>query len=239
MKNTRVVAHRGFSQSYPENTLLAFRKAVELDADFVEADVRETKDGQIVVIHDATVDRTTDGEGKVRDLAFEQLKRLDAGRWKGDFKNVSIPSLDELLGFAAGRTGLIIEIKEACTGKVIKLVKKHRMESGVIIGSFDIGCLVRTRGIAPEISTALIAGRLPGDPGTLVEQGIQILNIDYSQFKKGGMELFARRGISTGVWTVDEPGDMLDMIEAGVSFITTNRPDILKKLSGRRSGGAF
>ncbi len=230
LKNARVIAHRGFSGAYPENTALAVRKAVELQAGCIEIDVRETKDGEIVVIHDETVNRTTGGEGPVKELTFEELKKLDAGKWKGNFENTTVPSLDEILRIVRGRTMLLIEIKEAAPEKIIRIIRRHKMESDVIIGSFAVDYLIQTRIIEPSIPTALIAGTLPAGPDVLVRHGIQIIDIEYRQLKDRRIESFIRSGISCAVWTVDDIGDMKRMLDAGVSFITTNKPDSLIEL---------
>jgi glycerophosphoryl diester phosphodiesterase len=107
-----VIAHRGASADAPENTPAAFRRAVELGADWFECDVTRTKDGRLVMIHDDTVDRTTDGRGRVADLTFDEVRRLDAGSWKGAaFAGERIPTLEETLELAGGRSGAYVEIK--------------------------------------------------------------------------------------------------------------------------------
>ena len=99
--NIYVAAHRGWSEKYPENTMLAFRAAAELGVDQIELDVRCTADGELVVIHDATVDRTTNGHGAVADMTLSELRALDAGSWKGEeFAGANIPTLDEFIAFA-------------------------------------------------------------------------------------------------------------------------------------------
>ncbi len=230
MNNSIVIAHRGFSGLYPENTILAFEKALELGADFIELDVREAKDGEIVVMHDSDVARTTDGEGEVAGLTLGEIKRLDAGKWKGAFKNVRVPSLDETLESVGGKAFLLIEIKKAAPDKVIGLVKKHGMEESVIIGGFNLDHLKKTREIAPRISTALITQNIPESPNILVESGIQMMDIHYRQLKSPRIRAFIDRGIACAAWTVDDPEEMKELIQSGFRFITTNRPDILMGL---------
>lgn len=230
MKDIFVIAHRGFSKLYPENTLLAFQKAVELNADFIELDVRETIDGEVIVMHDATVDRTTDGKGSVKELTHKQIKKLDAGRWKGEFKDIRVPSLDEVFQVVAGRKiRLLIEIKEASPGKVVELARKHNAEKGLIVGSFNIDYLIETRKTAPAVSTALITAKLPENPDILIENGIQIVDVEYHDLQSGRIKEFLSRGISVAVWTVDDESDMKQLSDTGISFITTNRPDICLK----------
>jgi glycerophosphoryl diester phosphodiesterase len=229
MRSVLVVAHRGFSKLYPENTLLAFQKAVELGVDFIELDARETMDGEVVVIHDATVDRTTDGKGSVKELTYKKVKKLDAGKWKGEFKDVKVPSLEESLQIIADRTRLFIEIKDASPAKVIKLVRKYNMETGTTIGSFNLDYLIETRKISPVISTTFIAVTFPKNPDFLVENGIQAVSVEYHQLEKNRMKEFLARGISIAVWTVDDEKEIKKLLNTEISFIATNRPDIFKK----------
>lgn len=106
------VAHRGASAYAPENTIAAYDKAVKMKADYIEIDVQRSKDGELVLIHDTTVDRTTDGSGKVGDFTFEELRSLDAGSWKGEqFAGEQIPTFDEILDRYHGKIGILVELK--------------------------------------------------------------------------------------------------------------------------------
>lgn len=230
MRDLCIVAHRGSSETYPENTLLAFQKAVELGVDFIEIDVHETADGELVVIHDGTLERTTDGKGCVKELTYEDIRKFDAGKWKGPFEGVKIPSLDEVLSLVYGKTRLWIEIKEAAPEKIIKQLRKHKMENSVVIGSFNMEHLTCVRRTAPSISTSLISVELPASPDILVKEGIPIVDIAYNRMTGDKAKEFIMRGISLAVWTVDDENDMKQFLGTYVSFITTNRPDILKKV---------
>ena len=111
-KDVETIAHRGASGYAPENTMAAFEKAVDMKADYFELDVQMTKDGKLVVIHDTSVDRTTDGSGMVKDLTLEEIHNLDAGSWFGEeFANERIPTLGEVLDEFRGKSGILIEIK--------------------------------------------------------------------------------------------------------------------------------
>jgi glycerophosphoryl diester phosphodiesterase len=133
-----VIAHRGFSGRYPENTLKAFEEALKLPIDAVELDVRRTKDGVLVVIHDETVDRTTNGKGKVRDLTWSEIQKLDAGSWKGkEFAGERIPRLEEALQLINARVVVFLEIKEPDTApQVVEALRQLDALSWVKIGSF-------------------------------------------------------------------------------------------------------
>ena len=111
-KQVNNVAHRGATGYAPENTIAAFDLAVEMDADYIEIDVQRSKDGELVLIHDTTVNRTTDGKGNVGDLTIEQLRSLDAGSWKGEqFSGEQIPTFEEILDRYHGEIGILIELK--------------------------------------------------------------------------------------------------------------------------------
>jgi len=228
-KDIFVVAHRGFSGKYPENTILSFQKAVELGADFIELDVHETKDGELIVMHDDKVDRTTDGKGYIRDLEYKEISGFDAGRWKG-FENVGVPSLDEVFRILEGKIKLFIEVKKASPKKVVELARKYGMERNIVIGSFNLDYVVETRKIAPAVSTALITSDFPANADVLVENGIPLVTMEYHRFHGRRAREFLARGISFGVWTVDDEDDLKKMVEKRIHFITTNRPDILKKI---------
>src|SRR3954452_5816424 len=112
LRKVHIIAHRGASGYAPENTIAAFDKALEIKTDYIEIDVQRSKDGKLVIIHDHKVDRTTNGTGYVRDLTYEQLKRLDAGSWNGpQFSGEKIPSFEEILDRYHGKIGILIELK--------------------------------------------------------------------------------------------------------------------------------
>jgi len=150
-ENVYVAAHRGWSEAYPENTMEAFRAAVELGVDQIETDVRVTKDGELVLIHDAAVDRTTDGSGTVIDMTLAELKALDAGIRKGEqFKGCRVPTLTEFLDYARQfpLLTLDLELKEYPTegreqlafdvcDRILKLVDEYGFTDRVVINSFS------------------------------------------------------------------------------------------------------
>ncbi|MCK9265651.1 hypothetical protein M0P98_02010 [bacterium] len=221
-----VVAHRGFSSIYPENTMLAFDKAVQLKVDFIELDVRETKDGEIVVMHDATLDRTTNGKGKVSDVTREDLSLIDAGSWKG-FQNVKVAFLDEVLERMKDRVKILIEIKEASPTKVGRLIEKSGMLQNVIVGSFNLDYIKEIRKVFPSISTTLISSRFPETPDVLLENGIPILDVNYKSWNYEIAKEFFSRGVTLALWTVDDIKKMKELIDNGINLITTNMPNIL------------
>src|SRR3954468_3765636 len=143
----KIVAHRGASGYAPENTIAAFDKAVEMNADYIEIDVQRSQDGKLVVIHDQTVDRTTNGTGNVKDLTFQQLNRLDAGSWKGiQFTGEKIPAFEEILDRYYGKIGILIELKSPelyprIEEQVVRVFKERHLDQPqngkIIIQSFN------------------------------------------------------------------------------------------------------
>ncbi|WBL12936.1 glycerophosphodiester phosphodiesterase [Sutcliffiella sp. NC1] len=164
MKNTKVFAHRGAAGTHPENTMIAFQEALRVGADGVELDVHLTKDNVPVVIHDETVNRTTNGSGWIKEYYYDDLRKLDAGSWfDEEFTGCTIPSLEEVLQWIA-KTSLQINIElkngivryENIEKIVIDLVHKYNLKDRVIISSFNHYSLVEVNKCAPEIETAIL-----------------------------------------------------------------------------------
>ena len=157
------IAHRGYSELYPENTLPAFEKAIEAGADMIEFDVHLSRDGRPVVIHDNDVDRTSNGRGFVKDMTLAELKELDFNfRMTGDAGMIRIPTLDEVIDAAAGRIMLNIELKN-CPHKypgveeaVIAAIRDRGIRDQVIVSSFDHYALLKVKELAPEIRTGML-----------------------------------------------------------------------------------
>jgi len=227
MKNTIVVAHRGFSSEYPENTILSFQKAIEIKADGIELDLRETKNGEIIVMHDEKVDRTTDGTGYVEEMNYEEIKKLDAGKWKGNFKNVKVPSLKEVFEKIGNKITYFIEIKKAKVSEVIKTIDDFKLKENVIICSFHIDYLLKSKKLSPEIPVAFITSSFPENFSYLIKNGINMLNILHTEMDDGRFIQLTKRGILTHVWTVDKKEEMKKYLNMGIPAITTNCPDIL------------
>ena len=143
-----IVAHRGFKKKYPENTLIAFQAAMDAGVPMIELDVTLSRDRKLVVIHDATLERTTNGHGPIHDYTLEELKQLDAGSWfHSDFADQRLPELGEVLELVNGRVITNIEIKshayephhppDAIEKQVVEMVKKKNLQNSILISSFD------------------------------------------------------------------------------------------------------
>lgn len=231
-----IVAHRGFSAEAPENTLAAFQRAVDVGATLAECDVRRTRDGHIVLLHDATLDRTTSGSGPVAEKTFDELRALDAGSWKSPgYAGENVPTLGETLGVTAGKLLLIVEIKaEGITEAVLDILRARPPGSEVAIVSFSYETCCRSRQLAPEIPVAWLgSGAAEGDETGARELCRQALagNIQALSVHHEGASATLRREtrramLALWAWTVDEPGQVIALAEAGMDSITTNRPDM-------------
>ncbi len=252
-----VIAHRGGAGIFPENTLAAFRGADELGAEILELDVRRTADGELVVIHDETVDRTTDGSGPVAGFTLEELKELDAGyRFRPpDFpeefsyrgRGLTVPTLREVFAALPGRH-LIVEVKEddpAAAAAVIALVREFDRSGLTLAAGFHPGVLLRFRELSPETATHATRGEvtifLPA--AWLGLEGL--FTPDYGAFlvppREGVIPVTTRRfiraarnrNIFTAAWTVNDPVEMRDLLEKGIGGLITDRPDLARELIGK------
>lgn len=147
-----LIGHRGACYYKPENTLASFRYALKLNCKYLECDIHLTKDKELVIIHDKTLERTTNGKGLVKDYTLKELKKLDAGNRK------KIPTLQELIDLAKNKANLVIELKEDknAVNEVLKLIKKNKIEDKTIIASFYHNYLRKVKKINPKIITALL-----------------------------------------------------------------------------------
>jgi glycerophosphoryl diester phosphodiesterase len=219
-----IVAHRGASAYEPENTLRAIEKAIELGADMVEVDVRRSKDGHIVVIHDDSVDRTTNGKGYVRKMTLEELKKLDAG------KGERIPTLQEVIGAVRRRVVLLIEIKVLnLEESVIRVIEKEGIEKEVMITSFYHFASKRIKKIDSIIKTGVIFKCHPIRSAELaLNANADALFPEYKYTSKEMVREARKSNLEIYPWTIDDQALADRFIKMGVNGIVTNRPDILK-----------
>lgn len=245
MKRPLLLAHRGFSGEYPENSPLAFRMAVEKTAvDGFESDVHITKDGKLVVFHDATLERTSNGSGYIRDHTYEELLSLDIGGWKSPaFAGERIWTLEQLLDFC-GETGMLLNLElknyevfyEDLEQRVIDAVSERKMQDRVFVSSFNHISMQRFKTLCPEIETGLLYDKplldmeryLSGSNADNVHPRYMLL-----QYQPELMELFHSRGMKVNTWTVNTEEDVRDMLNRGVDGIISNHPDMLCRTAGR------
>jgi len=237
------LGHRGASAAAPENTLAAFRRALELGADGFELDVTLSKDGETVVIHDDTVDRTTDGRGDVSEMTLAEIKRLDAGAWFAPkFAGERIPILQEVFDLAGGKAFINIEIKSRTIStngieqQVVELVRRNQLVDRVIISCFNPFALWRVKRIAPWLATGLLyAEDLPpwlSGAWAAPFLGLKALHPKHTMVDAAYMGRAKAKGYQVNVWTVDQEPDMQRLLALGVHGIITNRPDVLRKVKG-------
>jgi glycerophosphoryl diester phosphodiesterase len=229
------IAHRGASGSCPENTITAFRAAIEAGADMCELDVRLTRDGAVVVIHDDTVDRTTDGTGAIAAMTLAEIKRLDAGaKFDKRYMRETVPTLDEVFELVNGRCSLNIELKsDGLEAKVSELVRSRDAFRWTLVSSFDWAALARIRHIAPELRVGLLASRWPARlVGAATEMKADAINPSFDIITEDLCIAAHSRELNVYAWTVDEPAAMRRLIAAGVDGIMTNRPERLREVIG-------
>jgi glycerophosphoryl diester phosphodiesterase len=236
-----IIAHRGDSAHRPENTLASFASALEVGADIVELDVQLTKDARLAVIHDPTVDRTTDGTGPVRELTLQELRALSAGypaRFGSAYAGERVPTLEEVLGFLKGRARALIEIKresisDDAQGGVealcVEAVRRAHMSGDVALISFDARALVRCRELGPEVKRGHIFHRATADE---VVAGARAVECDLVMPEKAMLSdelvrLAKQARLNVATWVVDEPAELRSLLRYDLFAVGTNRPGVL------------
>ncbi|SEA83499.1 glycerophosphoryl diester phosphodiesterase [Thalassobacillus cyri] len=233
------IAHRGASGYAPENTMAAFEKAVEMKADMFELDVQMSKDGELVVIHDTTVDRTTDGTGSVKDLTLEEMKSLDAGSWFSEaFADETIPTLGEVLDEYKGKSGILIELKApslypGIEQKVADELTAHHLDKPenekIIVQSFDHESVQKFHDILPEVPVGVLLGYNP--EGISDEQlesfkkYADYVNPSKSMIDASLIERIHDFNMLTHPWTVRDRESANFLLEVGADGIITDYPD--------------
>lgn len=247
-------AHRGASAREPENTLAAFRAAVEAGAEALEMDVRMTRDGEIVVIHDPTVDRTTDGTGVVREMTLSEVRALDAGhRFAAESgfpgRELKVPVLAEVFREFPG-VAINVEIKEPRPGieeAVLRVIREAEAEDRTLVASWDHAVISRFRAVCGgrvatgasrrEIAVFLLLSRLRAE--RLARPAYDALQVPVEHrgitvVTPRFVEAAHKLGLRVDVWTVDEPEEMRRLLDLGVDGIMTDRPDVLAEVLKER-----
>ncbi|MBB6671584.1 glycerophosphodiester phosphodiesterase family protein [Cohnella nanjingensis] len=233
-RNVFVSGHRGYKSAYPENTLLAFAKALELGVPMLEFDLRSSRDGEIVVIHDETVDRTTDGSGRVSDLPLAELKKLDAGGWFGPaFAGLRIPTLTELCELLRPYPELLlnVEIKPAPDGRevadaAVALLESYGYLERCVFTSFDADVLAhihdrygrKTQGFPGEVMRNFV----DGPEGTYAKMWAIALNM--KQLTPDAADACRERGHLVWCYCPDDEAQVRYALACGVTTMTCNDP---------------
>jgi glycerophosphoryl diester phosphodiesterase len=251
-----VIAHRGGRSLGPESTLYTFQRALDIGVDVLEVDVRTTKDGKLIVLHDRTVDRTTDGSGPVSDFTLAKLKTLDAGyRWSPDHgqtfpmrgKGLRIPTLAELFE-AFPNVRINIEIKETRSAEIAslcRLIRDYQMNDRVMVAAFDVSPLKKFRAQCPRVATSagfreafLFYGLQWAYLENIYSPPAQALQVpEYYGSRQVVTPRFLEaahdRNMRVHVWTVNDTTSMQQLIDLGVDGIMTDYPERLLQLLGR------
>lgn len=237
---TQIIAHRGSSVNRPENTLASFDEALRVGADGIELDVQQTKDGHLVVIHDVTVDRTTDGSGYIKDLTLAQLKELDAGTWfDKSFMGERIPSLSEVFELLEDRhfRGILnIELKmkkfayRGMEKKVLALVKKKSWPFKIMYSSFSLCSLYRMHRLDKKAEIAYLVKEMK----LLILLGrllpwIKTLHLSHKWYFKN--KYASKKGLR--LWTVNNEKLMSEIFKRDLPAIITDKPEIAKGVRDR------
>jgi glycerophosphoryl diester phosphodiesterase len=244
-----VIAHRGYSEIAPENTLAAFEEALAWSVDGLEFDVHVSADGVPVVIHDDTLERTTDGHGPVKDMSLADLKGLDAGSWfSPEFRGERIPTLEETLDVAFGRVPWIYpEIKgvrvETDLALIASMMRAHGFADACVVISLDWDLLRGIRRADPGLAIGYVVERTARFEPALADaraQGNAIIACDYNILLKNPALVHRARelGVELGVWTVDHVDAAQRLIELGVLRLTTNDVAPLLQHVGHRHADA-
>lgn len=232
---TKNYAHRGFSGNYPENTMLAFKKAVEAGADGIELDVHFSKDKELVIIHDEAVDRTTDATGLVADYTYDELSKFNAyAAFEGKFDFQKIPTLREYFEFVAPIDGFMTNI-ELKTGineypgiekAVLELIDEFSLRDRIIISSFNHFSVMRFKALAPDVKCGFLEESRVIDFGAYTKNhGIEYIHPMHWNLTDDAIEEAKSNGVGINTWTVNDEVYMRRLIKKGIDAIIGNYPD--------------
>jgi len=218
-----IMGHRGAAALEPENTLLSIARAMEIGVDAVEIDVRLSKDKEIVVIHDSTVDRTTNGTGPVSSYALKEIKNLDAG------KGEKIPTLDEVVDFIGNKVKLVIELKEEGTErKVVELIKrKKNLDDNVYVISFWHRLVKMVKEMDSRIKTGVLFVGCPVDACIATQASSDALVMKYTFVNRKFVEMAHKEGLKVFIWNIDDRDLLKPYADMCVDGIGSNDPRVL------------
>ena len=230
----KVIAHRGASGYAPENTLIAFQKGLEFGADMLELDIQLSREGEVVVIHDHTLDRTTNGTGYVKDYSVKELKQFDAAKRFEAYRGETIPLLQEVFDLVKNRATLAIEIKNCpiiypeIEQKLVQLIEKNAFVEHILVISFYHPSLKEIKRLNPDIPTGILYVGALLEPWAAAETvGANALHPHY-EYTTAAMVVEAhQRNYLVHPWTINRATDMEKWVSCGVDGIATDYPDTL------------
>ena len=245
---TRIAAHRGGAALWPENSLLAFRNAMALGSDLLEFDVHLTSDGGVAVIHDATVERTTDGTGAVASMTVADLRRLRLKGPEGTLTRERVPTLDEVVeAAAASSVRLLVEVKgpaprvryDGLEERILAVLASAGFQDRATVMAFNPDVIVRVRSLAPLARTTLLVSRgaverAGARPEATVDwavaAGVTDVGLEHTLVDERVVAAARAAKLLLGVWTVNDEVTMRRVQALGVDIVTTDRPDVAKRL---------
>ena len=244
-----IIAHRGASGLVPENTLVAFEKAIEIGVDRIEMDLRQTLDGVVIVMHDKTIKRTTNGWGSARKMSLTKIQRYSAGSWfHYNFSSEKVPTFRQVLELVKGRTTLLLEIKDGSPyhhgieRNVIDLINEYDAQDWCIVQSFNDKVLKNFRAL-PGLNSSVqklfeivipVAPFIGGSQFTYKAlrhyDFAQEVNVNFKNVTPLVVKNVHKMGKKINVWTVNDEYDLRLFVEMGVDGIITDYPDRLKRI---------
>jgi len=217
-----IMGHRGAAALEPENTLLSIGRAMEIGVDAVEIDIRLSRDNELIVIHDPTVDRTTDGRGLVCSFTVEEMKRLDAG------KGQRIPTLQEVIDFIGGKVMLVIELKEEGTVRgVLELIKRNNIHDAVYVISFWHRLVKAVKEMERRIKAGVLLAGCPVDACMATRASADALVMNYAFVDREFVQAAHEEGLKVFVWNIDDRDLLKPYADMRVDGIGTNDPRVV------------
>ncbi|WP_248929217.1 glycerophosphodiester phosphodiesterase [Paenibacillus hamazuiensis] len=233
-----IIAHRGAKGMAPENTLAAFKLGLEQGCHAIELDIHLSADGELIVCHDDTLDRTTNGKGRIADMTLAEIKKFDAGLWYGEeFRGETIPTLGEVFDLVPESIMINIEVKDHREQKLepvlVNFLRKRGRTASVVISSFDHKCLRRLKQLDPEVKIGLLYQLNLYDPAAYARSlGVEVYSL-HPLFKLLDQEEVNKAldsGLQVYPWTANEAPELRQLAELGVSGIITDFPGRLRDL---------
>jgi len=227
----KIMGHRGAAATEPENTLRSFSRALEMGVAAVELDVQLTKDGRLAVIHDATVDRTTNGRGRVKDFTLAELQKLDAGQGE------HIPGLEEVVELVRGRGHLAVELKQPeAAPALLRLCREGCLFEDIRVISFWHPAIKALREQEPRLRVGVLMVGCPADPGGLAKAALaDILVLNYQYVNRELVQAAHQEGLKVIAWNIDDPETLEPYLDMNLDAICSNRPgEIIGYLRGGR-----
>ncbi|MGC9363684.1 MAG: glycerophosphodiester phosphodiesterase [Fidelibacterota bacterium] len=233
--NRIITAHRGASGTAPENTMIAIQRAIELGAGFSEIDVQETADGEIILLHDKTLERTGGVVWNIWDTPYDSLKKIEVGSWFApEYAGEPVPRLADVIDAVKGKIKLNIELKingheKELVEKVVDLIHEKKFQSECIVTSFDLQSVQKVRQLDKNLKVGLIFSKYPENVDVF-SLDVDLLSVKYTLVDEEFMRKARASGKDVHVWTVNDSEMMQKLLDLGVTSIITNYPGKLRTL---------